>query len=136
MQNIHIKLSCQPKEKVNCLVMMGCINKQSMSFVMLIIRNSSNKPLHLHFFLHFSRGEGGWGGGGGGLFFIIYPFLLGLVLSQVIFFYKQKSFKSREIGSFFHTKNPFKSMRAKTHSFVLPSCKLPSYNKGRTNEIG
>ena len=40
--------------------------KKVMSFVMLIIRNSSNKPLHLHFFLHCSRGEGGWGGGGKG----------------------------------------------------------------------
>ena len=92
--------------------MIGCINKQSMSFVMLIIRNSSNRPLHLHFFLHYSSGEGG------GLFFIIYSFLLGLVLSQVIFFYKQKSFKSREIGSFFHIKTLFKSRRTKTHSIV------------------
>ena len=100
------------KRKINCLLMIGCINKQSMSFVMLIIRNSSNRPLHLHFFLHYSSGEGG------GLFFIIYSFLLGLVLSQVIFFYKQKSFKSREIGSFFHIKTLFKSRRTKTHSIV------------------
>ena len=81
--------------------MIGCINKQSMSFVMLIIRNSSNWPLHLHFFLHYSSGEGR------GPFFIIYSVLLGLVLSQVIFFYNKTSFKSREIGSFF-TQNPFK----------------------------
>ena len=79
--------------------MIGCINKQSMSFVMLIIRNSSNRPLHLHFFLHYSSGEGR------GPFFIIYSVLLGLVLSQVIFFYNKTSFKSREIGSFF-TQNP------------------------------
>ena len=108
----QVKLSCQPKEKINCLIMIGCINKQSMSFVMLIIRNSSNRPLHLHFFLHYSSGEGG------GPFFIIYSLLLGLVLSQVIFFYKQKSFKSREIGSFFHIKTLFKSRRTKTHSIV------------------
>ena len=82
------------------------------TFVMLIIRNSSHKPLHLHFFLHYSSGEGG------GLFFIICPFLLGLVLSQVIFFYKKKSFKSSEIGSFFHTKTPFKSRRTNSHTIV------------------
>ena len=46
--------------------MIGCINKQSMSFVMLIIRNSSNRPLHLHFFLDDSSGQGR------GLFFIIF----------------------------------------------------------------
>ena len=106
------KVVMPTKRKINCLLMIGCINKQSMSFVMLIIRNSSNRPLHLHFFLHYSSGEGG------GLFFIIYSFLLGLVLSQVIFFYKQKSFKSREIGSFFHIKTLFKSRRTKTHSIV------------------
>ena len=92
--------------------MIGCVNKQSMSFVMLIIRNSSNRPLHLHFFLDDSSGQGR------GLFFIIYSFLLGLVLSQVIFCYKQKSFKSREFGSFFHINTLFKSRRTKTHSIV------------------
>ena len=106
------KVVMPTKRKINCLIMIGCINKQSMSFVMLIIRNSSNRPLHLHFFLDDSSGQGR------GLFFIIYSFLLGLVLSQVIFFYKQKSFKSREIGSFFHIKTLFKSRRTKTHSIV------------------
>ena len=91
------KMSCQRKEKINCLVMIGFTNKQSMSFVMLIIRDSSDKPSH--FLRHYPSGEGGW------LFFIIYPFLHGLVLSQAIFFTK-KSFKSREIGSFFFTQKP------------------------------
>ena len=77
--------------------MIGFTNKQSMSFVMLIIRDSSDKPSH--FLRHYPSGEERW------LFFIIYPFLLGLVLSQAIFFTK-KSFKSREIGSFFSHKNP------------------------------
>ena len=92
------KMSCQRKEKINCLVMIGFTNKQSMSFVMLIIRDSSNKPSH--FLRHYPSGEGGW------LFFIIYPFIHGLVLSQAIFFLQKKSFKSREIGSFFSHKNP------------------------------
>ena len=80
--------------------MIGFTNKQSMSFVMLIIRDSSDKPSH--FLRHYPSGEERW------LFFIIYPFLLGLVLSQAIFFFTKKPFKSREIGSFFHTKTLFK----------------------------
>ena len=80
--------------------MIGFTNKQSMSFVIIIICDSSNKPSH--FLRHYPSGEGGW------LFFIIYPFLLGLVLSQAIFFFTKKPFKSREIGSFFHTKTLFK----------------------------
>ena len=94
------KMSCQRKEKINCLVMIGFTNKQSMSFVIIIIIcDSSNKPSH--FLRHYPSGEGGW------LFFIIYSFLHALVLSQAIFLQK-KSLKSREIGSFFHTKTPFK----------------------------
>ena len=85
--------------------MIGFTNKQSMSFVMLIIRDSSIKPSH--FLRHYLSGEGGW------LFFIIYPFLHGLVLSQVIFFFTKKSFKSREIGSFFH--KPRSNRREQKH---------------------
>ena len=93
------KMSCQRKEKINCLVMIGFTNKQSMSFVIIIICDSRDKPSH--FLRHYPSGEERW------LFFIIYPFLHGLVLSQAIFLQK-KSLKSREIGSFFHTKTPFK----------------------------
>ena len=79
--------------------MIGFTNKQSMSFVIIIICDSSNKPSH--FLRHYPSGEERW------LFFIIYPFLHGLVLSQAIFLQK-KLLKSGEIGSFFHTKTPFK----------------------------
>ena len=75
------KMSCQRKEKINCLLMIGFTNKQSMSFVIIIICDSSNKPSH--FLRHYPSGEGGW------LFFIIYPFLHGLVLSQAIFLQKK-----------------------------------------------
>lgn len=99
--------------------MIGFTNKQSMSFVMLIIRDSSDKPSH--FLRHYPSGEERW------LFFIIYPFLHALVLSQAIFFTK-KSFKSREIGSFFSHKNPVQIEENKNaydwNTKVLPSCKL------------
>ena len=101
-----------PTKRKNKLSHYDRMHKQTKhSFVMLIIRNSSNRPLNLHFFLHYSSGEGG------GPFFIIYSLLLGLVLSQVIFLYKQKSFKSREIGSFFHIKTLFKSRRTKQAAY-------------------
>ena len=76
--------------------MIGFTNKQSMSFVMLIIRDSSNKPSH--FLRHYPSGEGGW------LFFIIYPFLLGLVLSQVIFFLQKNRLNRGKSGHFFTQK--------------------------------
>ena len=91
------KMSCQRKEKINCLVMIGFTNKQSMSFVIIIIIcDSSNKPSH--FLRHYPSGEGGW------LFFIIYPFLLGLVLSQVIFFLQKNRLNRGKSGHFFTQK--------------------------------
>ena len=96
------KMSCQRKEKINCLVMIGFTNKQSMSFVMLIIRDSSDKPSH--FLRHYPSGEGGW------LFFIIYPFLLGLVLSQAIFFLQKNRLNRGKSGHFF-TQKPCSNRR-------------------------
>ena len=90
------KMSCQRKEKINCLVMIGFTNKQSMSFVILIICDSSNKPSH--FLRHYPSGEGGW------LFFIIYPFLHGLVLSQAIFFLQKNRLNRGKSGHFFTQK--------------------------------
>ena len=83
--------------------MIGFTNKQSMSFVIIIICDSSNKPLH--FLRHYPSGEGGW------LFFIIYPFLHGLVLSQAIFFFLQKNRLNRGKSGHFFTQKPCSNRR-------------------------
>ena len=98
--------------------MIGFTNKQSMSFVIkLIIRDSSNKPLHP--LRHYPSGEGGW------LFFIIYPFLHGLVLSQVIFFLQKNRLNRGKSGHFFtnrvqieENKNTYHCLEYKSSTIV------------------